>query len=110
MEFRKKVSEVLSTGAAKTRDVYSRAKARAKDLSAQASLSLEISRLERKRERKFAELGSTVFWLLSAQGKRSVSRSTTGVKAVLDELAKLESLIREKQDELRGMKKKGGAG
>jgi len=110
MELRKKVSEVLSTGAAKTRDVYSRAKARAKGLSAQAMLSLEISQLEREKQRKVNELGSTVFWLFSAQGKSSVTRSTPGVKAVLEELAKLENMVREKQDELKEMKKKGGEG
>jgi hypothetical protein len=107
MDFRKKVTDALTTGAAKTRNLYSRARARAQGLSEQALLSLEISQLGKDIEQKHAELGATVFRLLSAPGRSSVSRGTAGVKSVFEELAKLQAEVKGKQKELAAMRRKG---
>ncbi len=109
MDFGKKVKDALATGAAKTRDLYSKARKGAKGLSDQAVLALEISQAGRDIEKKTAELGAAVFKLLSTDGKTSVSRSTPAVKSALAAIEKLQAVVTDKKAQLAAMKR-GAAG
>ena len=110
MDFGKRVKDVLTTGAAKTRDLYSRARSGAKGLSEQAVLALEISQLGKDMDRKYTELGTTVFKLLSTPGKASVSRSAAGVKPIMDGITTLLDTVAQKKKQLAAMKRGGAEG
>ena len=108
MDFGKRVKDVLTTGAAKTRDLYSKARSGAKGLSEQAVLALEISQLGKDMDRKYTELGTTVFKLLSTAGKASVSRKE--IKPIVDAVTTLQDTVAQKKKQLAAMKRGGAEG
>jgi hypothetical protein len=109
MDFGKKVKDALATGAAKTRDLYSKARSGAKGLSEQAVLALEISQLGKDVEKKTAELGAAVFAQLSTAAKTSVSRSTPAVKSAVAAIEKLQAVAADKKAQLAAMKRGAAA-
>jgi hypothetical protein len=101
MSFWDRVKEIVDKGIETSKDVLGKAAEKAKDLSEKGVLKFEIMQLERQAERKLTQLGAMVVDLLVKQEKGSVSKSTAGVKEILEELVELEHKIDDKEEALK---------
>ena len=110
MDFGKRVKDVLTTGAAKTRDLYSRAR------SAQRASASRPCSPSRSPSWARTWTGSTPSWEPRSSrssrppGKASVSRSAAGVKPIMDGITTLLDTVAQKKKQLAAMKRGGAEG
>ncbi len=101
MSFWDRMKEIVDKGIETSKDVLGKAAEKAKELGDKGVLRFEIMQLEKQGERKLVQLGTFVFDLLVKQEKTSVSKSTQGVKEIIEELIQVEKKIDEKEEALK---------
>jgi hypothetical protein len=104
MDFKKRMEELLDKGIEGTKDLWDKAKEKAKDLSQRGMLTFEISQLERQARTELARLGSLVYDTL---GKgNAFDAEDAQVKKVVGDLRALNAKIDGKEEELKKLKDK----
>jgi hypothetical protein len=100
MSFRKRIEEIMRKGLDTSLEVIDKAKEKTKEAGEKSLLRIKIGRLENQAERKFGMLGSRVYQTLVEDGKSTVSKSTAGIKEIIEEIKAIEKEIGELEDEL----------
>ncbi|NOY10436.1 MAG: hypothetical protein GXP33_16505 [Spirochaetes bacterium] len=101
MSFKNRMEKILNQSLSVSRDVFDKAKTKAKDLGDKGLLKYEIMQLEREEEKKFSALGTKIYDLLVRNNKNTVSKNTPEIKELLAELKDLEDRIDKKELQLK---------
>lgn len=101
MGFWERMKEIVDKGIETSKDVLGKAAEKAKELGEKGVLKFEIMQLENQGQKKLTQLGTTVFELLVKQEKTSVSKSTQGVKELVEELVEIEAKMDAKEEALK---------
>ncbi len=107
MDFWSRMKQALDKGAATSRELFDKAKDKAQDLGEMGVLKIEISQLENQAEKLIAKLGARTFEVLVGDGQSTLSRKTSGVGELLDEIDSLRSRIADKEEALKYVQGKG---
>ena len=101
MGFWDRMKEVLDKSIETSRDVLIKAKEKAQELGEKGVLKYEIMQLEKNAEKKLALLGAKTFELLVKEDKNTISKSTEGLKEILDDIKDIEEKIDGKEEALK---------
>jgi len=101
MSFWERMKDILNKGIETSKDVLEKAKNKAQELGEKGVLKYEIAQLEKSAEKNIIQLGTIVFDLLIKQEKKSITKTSTGVKDILVELDKIEKHIDEKEEAVK---------
>jgi hypothetical protein len=100
MDFWDRFRETIDKGVESSRGVLGKAQERARDLGEKGVLRFEIMQLESRAEKLTTKLGARAFEVLIKEGQNTVSKKTSGVRELLEELAEIETRIKEKEEAL----------
>jgi hypothetical protein len=100
MEFWDRFRQTVDKGVESSRGVLGKAQERARDLGEKGVLRFEIMQLESRAEKLSTKLGTRTFEVLVKEGQNTVSRKTSGVRELLEELEEVEQQIHEKEEAL----------
>jgi len=100
MSFKDKVQKSLNQGLSVSREIFDKAKDKAKDLSDVGVLKYEISNMKKQREKELSLLGQEVFNLLNGE-QSTVSKKTPSIKKYLDSVIDLDNRIAGKNELLK---------
>ena len=101
MSFLERLQETIDQGLKNSKDLFGKAKEKAKDLGEIGVLRFEIKQLESQAEKLVAKLGSKVYEVLIVDEQKTVSGSTPGVKEVLNAVAGVRTEIEAKEEQLK---------
>ena len=101
MSFLDKLQETIDQGLKNSKDLFGKAKDKAKDLGEQGVIRFEIKQLESQAEKLIAKLGSKVYEVLVVDGQKTVSGSTPDVKEILNAVAGVKTEIEAKEAQLK---------
>ncbi len=104
MGFWDRMEKIINQGIESSKEVFGKAKEKAKDLSEKGVLKFEIMQLEKQAENRFAKLGVRVYEELIKKKSTSVSANT--LKALLQDILDLKKRIDEKEEILKELDKK----
>jgi len=99
-----KMKGFLEQSAQTSKELASKAGAKAQNLGEQGVLLLDIKKAKGQIEKLLNSLGREVFQIFTVQNIISVASSDEPVKKILDEIAELQSLIARKEAELQEKK------
>jgi hypothetical protein len=105
MAFSDRMRELLDQGAQASKELLSKAGAKAQDLGERGALTLEIKQLESQSRKALAKLGNEVYRLLSEEAAESVSSGDPIVKDLLGEIASLKGAIEKREEERESRRK-----
>lgn len=100
MDFWEKMRSSFETGVASSRELFGKAREKARDLGEKGIIRFEIVQLENQVEKKVALLGQRTFEILVTEGQESVGRETPGLKGLLDEIEDLREKIQDRRNAL----------
>lgn len=100
MDFWDRFRDTVDKGVESSRGVLGKAQERARDLGEKGVLRFEIMQLESRAEKLTTKLGARAFEVLIKEGQNTVSKKTSGVRELLEELAEIETRIKEKEEAL----------
>ena len=92
---------ILSKGVLSTKEILEKAGEKGKELGEKGAAKFAISQLERQAENRFAQIGRHVYEALSKEGQGTISRGTTEISKLLDEVVKIEREIDGYENELK---------
>lgn len=101
MDFRERVQETLNKGLKSSRELFDRARDKAKDLGEKSVIRIELTQLDSQVEKLFAKLGAAVYKRLIDEQHQTVSALSPEVKELLAELADVRARIEEKERQLK---------
>ena len=101
MDFMGRLQKSLAQGIGASRELYGKAKVKAKDLGEKGLLHFEIAQLEKQAEGLVGQLGARVFETLSKNESAVVDRATPGISELLNEIKRVNGEIEEKEANLR---------
>ena len=107
MDFWTRMRETLDKGLDTSRDLYSRAREKAQDLTDRGILRFEINQLETEAEKLIAKLGSRTFEVLVHEGQNTLSRKTPGVHELIDEIEAVQARVKDKEASLAKLQQEG---
>ena len=99
MSFWDRMEQVVNRGLESSREVLGKAKEKAKDLGEKGLLRYEITQIERQAEKKFSQLGATVYEKLVMRGQSTVSKET--VEELLDDIQELKNRLEKLENDLK---------
>ncbi len=105
MGFVDRMKEVIGQGLETTKLVLSSAAEKAKELGEKGVLKYEINQLEKQVEKRFALIGGSVYSILVEKGQNTVTKNTSDVKELLEEIGDIEKRIDEKEETLKELEK-----
>lgn len=100
MDFWERFRSTVDKGVESSREVLGKAQERARGLGEKGVLRFEIMQLESRAEKLTTKLGTRTFEVLVKEGQNTVSKKTSGVRELLEELAEIETRIKEKEEAL----------
>ncbi|MFP4375093.1 MAG: hypothetical protein ACLFPO_12240 [Spirochaetaceae bacterium] len=100
MDFWERFRTTIDKGVESSREVLGKAQERARGLGEKGVLRFEIMQLESRAEKITTKLGARTFEVLVKEEQNTVSKKTTGVRELIDELAEIEMRIKEKEHAL----------
>ena len=100
MDFWDRFRSTIDKGVESSRGVLGKAQERARDLGEKGVLRFEIMQLESRAEKLTTKLGARTFEVLVKESQNTVSKKTAGVRELIEELAEIETRIREKEEAL----------
>ena len=101
MSFLDKLQETIDQGLKNSKDLFGKAKDKAKDLGEQGVIRFEMKQLESQAEKLIAKLGSKVYEVLVVDGQKTVSGATPEVKEILNAVAGVKTEIEAKEEQLK---------
>ena len=103
-EIGEKMKGLLEQGAQTSKDLASKAGAKAQNLGEQGILALDIKKLKGQVGKLTDRLGKEVYEMFTKQGAGAISPEDPAVKAIMDEIAATKESIDRKEAELREKK------
>lgn len=100
MDFWERMRNGLEKGVESSRELFGRAREKARDLGEKGVIRFEIMQLENQVEKKVALLGQRTYEILVKEGLSAVERDTPGVKGIIDEIEDLRGKIADRQNAL----------
>ena len=100
MGFFERSKKLISEGMISTKEVLEKAKEKSKEPGGKGVIKFGIMQLEKQAEKRFAKIGRHVYEVLVKEGQQSISKGTTEIKRLLQEVEELESTIDEKEKAL----------
>ena len=101
MDFMEKLQQSLSRGLSTSRELYGKAKEKAKDLGEKGLLRLELQQLERQVEGLAGQLGLKVFEQLAARNAERVTLADEGIRPLINEIGRVKGEIEEREEALK---------
>ena len=101
MTFGEKMRDLVEQGMTVSKDIVSKAGAKAQDLGEKGVLKFEVMQLEGQAQKLLARLGTEVYSLLADDGSDSVSREEPVIKGLLAEIASVRDSIEKRESELK---------
>ncbi|MEW5818097.1 MAG: hypothetical protein AB1798_22240, partial [Spirochaetota bacterium] len=83
MDFMEKMQKTINQGLSASKELFGKAKEKAKDLGEQGVLKFEIMQLENQAEKLIAKLGSRVYEVLAIESQNTITKKTSGIKDLL---------------------------
>ncbi|MDR2518879.1 MAG: hypothetical protein LBD13_05635 [Spirochaetaceae bacterium] len=103
-EIGEKMKGLLEQGAQTSKDLASKAGAKAQNLGEQGVLALDIKKLQGQIKKLHERLGKEAYEIFGNQGFPVVSAEDPVVKAILDEITAAQESLNRKEAELREKK------
>jgi len=97
MAFLDRLQETIDQGLKSSRELFGKAKDKAKDLGEIGVLKFEIKQLENQAEKLIAKLGSKTYEELVVEKHDSINGDAQGVKEILGAIAGVKAEIEEKE-------------
>jgi hypothetical protein len=94
-----KFSRMTAAGMEKIKSFARKTERKAKDLSSQGVLKIEISQLSYQRDKLISKLGEEVYSSFVTLDHATVKRETTAIRGILDEIAQIKAAIESKERE-----------
>ena len=101
MGFKERMQETIGQGLKTSRELFAKAREKAKDLGEKGVLRLELSQLDNQAEKLFAKLGTAAYHVLVEEGHNTVSPNTPEIKEILSEISELRKRIEEKENQMK---------
>ncbi len=99
MSFWDRMEQIVNQGLESSREVLGKAKEKARDLGEKGLLRYEITQIERQAEKKFSQLGATVYERLILKDQATVSKEA--VKELLDDVQELKNRLEKLENDLK---------
>jgi hypothetical protein len=93
------MEQVVNQGLESSREVLSKAKEKAKDLGEKGLLRYEITQIERQAEKKFSQLGASVYEQMVMKKQATVSRES--VNELLEDIRELRERLEKLEEDLK---------
>ncbi len=103
MGFLEKLQETIDQGLKNSKDLFGKAKDKAKDLGELGVVRFEIKQLESQAEKLIAKLGTKVYEVLVVESQKTVSASTADVKEILNAIAGVREDIEKKEEQIKNL-------
>lgn len=103
MGFMDRMQETINQGLKTSRELFGKAKEKAKDLGEIGVIKFEIMQLENQAEKLVAQLGSNVYRVLIEEEHNTVSRNTPDIKEVLNQIEDVKQQIEKKEADLKNI-------
>lgn len=100
MDFWERFRTTIDKGVESSRDALGKAQERARGLGEKGVLRFEIMQLESRAEKITTKLGARTFEVLVKEEQNTVSKKTPGVRELIEELAEIETRVKEKEEAL----------
>jgi len=101
MGFLDRIQETIDQGLKSSKELFGKAKEKAKDLSEIGVLKFEIRQLESQAEKLIAKLGSRTYEALVVEGQDAINGDTSGVKEILTAIANVKQEIEAKEQKVK---------
>ena len=101
MTFYDRMMKLLDQGVTASKEFAMKAGAKAQDLGERGVRMVEIKQLEGKAQKLLGRLGNEVYQAFTERNQDNVSRSAPEIDILMQELAKVQSSIEEKENELK---------
>ena len=98
MDFWERFRTTIDKGVESSRGVLGKAQERARGLGEKGVLRFEIMQLESRAEKITTKLGARTFEVLVKEEQNTVSKKTPGVRELIEELAEIETRVKEKEE------------
>lgn len=109
MDFWDRMKGAIDKGVDSSRDLFGRAREKAKDMGERGVVRFEIMQLESQAEKLVAKLGSLTYEQLSDDPIAMVSRTSPGISELLEEIKEARARISEKEAALQKMNERSGS-
>lgn len=106
MTFSERMKELMDKGVAASKDLASKAGAKAQDLGERGVLMFEIKQQESQAQKLIGRLGAEAYQTFTEREEETLSKESSPVKAILSELATIRESIESKEAELKLRKNK----
>lgn len=104
--FGEKMKEFIEQGAQTSKELASKAGAKAQNLGEQGVLLLEIKKLKGEVEKQIDALGQETYQSFLVKKFEAIRADDPAFKKIVDEIASLQETIAKKEAELQGKKEK----
>lgn len=101
MSFLDRVQETIDQGLKSSKELFGKARDKAKDLGEIGVLRFEMKQLENQAEKLIAKLGSKTYEALVVEEKKTVSANTPGIKEILNAIAGVKQEIELKEQQVK---------
>jgi hypothetical protein len=99
--FAERLQDMINKGLAASKDLASKAGAKAKELGQKGVLKVEILQLRSRVEKLTAKLGAEVYAAFVDKNQASVSKDSPAVAKILAEIEEQRTAIERKEDEYK---------
>lgn len=103
MGFWDRMQEILDKSIETSKDVFDKAKEKAKELGEKGVLKYEIMKIEKQIQKKTTELGAKVFDIFSEEKQNSITKNSSGIKEIVLEISNLEKQLDNKEEALKNL-------
>jgi hypothetical protein len=104
MTFSERMIELLEQGIAASKDLASKAGAKAQDLGERGILMLEIKQLESQAQKLIGRMGNETYRVFVDENRMELLRDSPEISEILAELARVRDIIEKKEAELKARK------
>lgn len=108
MDFWDRMKGAIDKGVDSSKDLFGKARERAKDVGERGVIRFEIMQLESQAEKLVAKLGSIAYERLTEEGATALTPDSAEVSPILEEIREVRSRIAEKEAALDALNEAGG--
>lgn len=101
MAFTDRMKDLLDQGFSASKELASKAGAKAQELGEIGVLKLEIAQLEGQAQKLIVRLGSETYKALVEQGVESITAGTLAIRSLLTEITSIRDSIEKREADIR---------
>ena len=106
MTFGDRMKELVDQGVSRSKEIATKAGAKAQDLGERGVLMLEIRQLESQAQKMIGRLGAEAYQAFTERGEDTLSKESVVIKSILLDIAAAKESIEKKEAELKARKNK----